>query len=117
MTFELSTLFGTAEKTVTSHHSKIKELRAEIQNERLKNQANDAKLQAKVNAHVSTEYRCVYCTVATDSDSLLSQLSELSAVKSQLSRAEEEHKQLKTHSSAASLGKLEEETIQLRAQM
>ena len=57
-------LFATAEKTVTSHHSKIKELRAEIQNEKLKNQANDAKLQAKITAHVSTARHCVsMCTL------------------------------------------------------
>jgi len=53
-------LFTTAEHTMLSHNNKIKELRAEIQNEKFKQQTTDTKLQAKISSHVRLPKELLY---------------------------------------------------------
>ena len=105
------TFFLPAQKTVLAHSNKIKELRAEIQNEKMRHQSVDHTLQGKITLLVTYLVRTanvgvIFCP--------LSQNNDLVIARTKISGLEEELKQTKAQSSAETIEKLQEQNAMLK---
>lgn len=105
-------LFSPAQKTVFAHSNKIKELRAEIQNEKMRHQSVDNTLQGKITLLVTCLLRTADIGIIIFYP--LSQNNDLVIARTKISGLEEELKQTKAQSSAETIEKLQEQNAMLK---